>query len=347
MNIRERLETFWAGERPDRIPYTIYYWEWRHTADDPAWLPLFDLGLGVTWHLPTVVAVLDDTVEDIVERQQEDGHTVERRILRTPVGRIFETFVDGWRQKYLLETADDYAVMTYVARHTQIEPAFDSFRAQECQLPPYGVALVNMHRTPNQVILVDYAGVENFGYQVYDLKAQVLELYDALNVNFRRTVELVAEGPGRYVCVLENFSAEMIGPARYQELLLPVYEALFPSLQSAGKIVGVHYDGRLASCRDLIARAPIDVIESLTPPPDGNLTLAEARAAWGDKLFWSNINIGCYELPPADLRQLVLDRVAQAAPDGRRLAFEVSEQFPANWRDSMRTVLEALRETES
>ena len=345
MNTRERLEAFWAGERPDQIPYTIYQWEWRHTADDPAWLPLFDLGLGVTWHLPTVEAIPDATVEDVTERWLEDGRTFERRILRTPVGSIFETFVDGWRMKYLLETAEDYAVMTYIVRHTRIEPIFDSFRAQERELPPFGVALVDMHRTPIQTILVDYAGVQNFGYHLYDLNGQVLELYDALLQNFRRTVDLVAEGPGRYICVLENFSAEMIGPARFKSLLLPVYRTLFPILQSAGKIVGTHYDGRLAVCRELIAGAPIDVIESLTPPPDGNMTLGEARAAWPDKLFWSNINISCYELPPDDLRQLVFDRIAQAAPDGRRLAFEVSEQSPANWRKSMRTVLEALRET--
>jgi hypothetical protein len=26
--------------------------------------------------------------------------------------------------------------------------------------------------------------------------------------------------------------------------------------------------------------------------------------------------------------------VEQAAPDGRKLAFEISEQYPANWRES-------------
>ena len=47
MDIRERLEAFWLGERPDQIPYTIYQNEWRHTADDPAWQELFQKGLGV------------------------------------------------------------------------------------------------------------------------------------------------------------------------------------------------------------------------------------------------------------------------------------------------------------
>ena len=75
------------------------------------------------------------------------------------------------------------------------------------------------------------------------------------------------------------------------------------------------------------------------------MTLAECRAAWPDKLFWSNINVACYNLPPEQLTALVLDRVEEASPDGKRLAFEVSEQYPANWKESMLVVLEALRET--
>jgi len=43
---------------------------------------------------------------------------------------------------------------------------------------------------------------------------------------------------------------------------------------------------------------------------------------------------------------LIADLVKQAAPDGRRLAFEVSEQYPENWKESMPVVLEALNEIE-
>jgi hypothetical protein len=135
------------------------------------------------------------------------------------------------------------------------------------------------------------------------------------------------------------------GLKRYEEFLLPVYEECFSTLHQAGKIVGCHYDGRTASVKELIARAPIDLIESLTPPPEGDQTLAEARAVWPAKLFWSNINVSAYELPKKELQKLILERVEQAAPDGRRLAFEISEVLQDNWRESIPTVLEALQET--
>jgi hypothetical protein len=143
---------------------------------------------------------------------------------------------------------------------------------------------------------------------------------------------------------MENFTCDALGPARYEEYLLPVYEACFPLLRQAGKIVGSHYDGSTSHCREQIARAPIDLIESLTPPPEGDHTLAEARQAWPDKLFWSNINVGLYDLPRDDLTRVVAQLAHEAAPDGRRLAFEISEACPDNWRESVMIVLDALRE---
>jgi hypothetical protein len=127
-------------------------------------------------------------------------------------------------------------------------------------------------------------------------------------------------------------------------LLLPVYEECFPILQQAGKIVGTHYDGQMAYCKELVAKAPMDLIESLTPP-EGDLTLAEARAAWPDKLFCSNINVACYELPPEAHKAEGLHRVEETAVDGCKLAFEVSEQYPDNWKDSLPVVLEVLEQT--
>lgn len=344
MTIRERIETFWNGERPDQIPFTIYWNEWRHTCEDPAWLPLYELGLGVTWYLRSFESRLSGV--DTEDRTwTENGRTLRRITRRTPIGEIFTTFEDGWRQKYFLETPEDYRVMTHFVTHTEIVPAYAAYEAKAASLPPWGIAIPELWRTPLQQIQVDFAGLENFSFHLIEFEEEVRALYAALLNQFRQITAVVAKGPGRYLSNLENFMANTLGPKRYAEFLVPVYEECFPTLHAAGKLIGCHYDGQLAVCRDLIARAPIDLIESLTPPPEGDMTLGEARAAWPDKLFWSNINVSAYDLPPAELRDLVLRRAAEGAPDGRRLAFEVSEQYPANWKTSLPVVLRALQET--
>ena len=344
MKIRERLEAFWSGERPDQIPYTIYQYEWRHTADDPAWQPMFEQGLGVTWHIPPFRVTYHD-VEVTYQEYVENGKQIRREIRRTPLGEIDATWAEGWHQKYFLETPKDYQVMTHIVEHVEITPAYEAYLAWEAELPWYAVAMPIIGRTPLQTILVDMAGLQNLSWHLFEYEEPVRKLYDALLRNFRRIIEVAAEGPGRFVSNLENFTSETLGPRRYEQFLLPVYEECFPVLHEAGKIVGCHYDGRTASCKEQIARAPIDLIESLTPPPEGDQTLAEARAAWPDKLFWSNVNVACYDLPPRQLKELVLERVQEAALDGKRLAFEVSEQYPSNWRESIPIVLEALQET--
>jgi len=202
-----------------------------------------------------------------------------------------------------------------------------------------------MFHAPLQTILVDYAGLENFGVHLLMYEEEVRGLYGALRENFRKAVEIVAKSPERYVACMENFTADTLGPERYGEFLLPVYQEFFPMLQQAGKVVGTHYDGRISACKDLVAEAPIDVVESFTPPPEGDMTLAEARNAWPTKLLWSNINVSVYQLDPKALRQRVLHSVQEAAPDGRKLAFEVSEHIPQNWRESIPVILDALRET--
>ena len=345
MNIRERLEAFWAGERPDVIPFTIYQWEWRHTEHDPAWQNLFDKGMGVTWHLATTKDSWGDNVELREETVQKDGKALRRRSIVTPVGEVYELFEDDWRQKFFLETAQDYTVMTYVAKQIQVEPAYEEYGAKVAELPPYCVPLTLTGRTPNQTVLVDLVGLENYAFHLFDLEAEMMELYTALLANYRRRAELVAGGPGRFVSVLENFTAETLGPKRYAQLLSPVYDECFPWLQQAGKIVGTHYDGQLSAVKDLVAEAPMDLIESVTPPPEGDMTLAECRKAWPDKLLWSNLNVGLYELPAGRLREAVLSRVEEAAPNGRGLAFEVSEHYPRNWKESLPVVLDALEET--
>lgn len=345
MQIRERLEAFWSGERPDRIPFTTYASKIPADWSDPVIQQMFRDGLGVLRFVPTWEISYDNlTVSD--ETTHEAGHAVRRQVWRTPVGEVSAVWVDEWQQKFFLESAADYRVMLYITQHTHYAPAYANFLQQEAGFPAHVIAVPRIGRTPLQTILVDYAGLASFSMHLADYADEIQELYEAMRVNFRRLVEIVAGGPGRYINVLENFSAETLGPRRFKQFLLPVYEETFGWLQQAGKVVGCHYDGQVGSVRQLVANAPIDLIESLTQPPEGDLTLAEARAAWPTKLFWANINLGCYELPAPELKQEIWRRARAGAPDGRRLAFEVSEDRPARWREAMPVILQALNELE-
>ena len=115
-----------------------------------------------------------------------------------------------------------------------------------------------------------------------------------------------------------------------------------PILEAGGKRVMVHYDGQLKVIADQIAAAPFHIIESLTEPPEGDMTYDRCRAAWPDKVFWGNINAEVYELPADALRHAVAEKCRRA---GRRaVALEISEDLPRTWKDSIPVVLSVLNE---
>lgn len=347
----EWMDAYLAGERPDRIPYTMYwFFAGDKPGENPEWQKLFQrgfrltYGFGLTHHNTPGLQWQNKT-------WIENGNSMSRDWAVTPVGEIQTISRNGWRQEYLLKTAADYRVMTWMAENTHITPAFasraEAFKAfTETQEREAGFAILGSHifRTPIQRILVDCVGLENFAYHLVDLEAEMMELYAAMLRNFETEVAIVADGPGTYVSCLENFTAETMGPERFRQFLLPVYKKCFPILQQAGKVVGTHYDGKLISCKDVIAEAPTRLIESLTPPPEGDMTLKQCRQAWPDKLFWVNINVSAYSLPRAELKAYVHRLIDEGAPDGRRLAFEVSEDLPTNWRESIPVVLDAIEE---
>jgi hypothetical protein len=337
---REDVLAFWSFQRPRRIPLTVYRMFTR-VGDPAAWQELFARGIVPVDSFSPVRWEWTGDVRRDVREYDEAGLHWRRTAIQTPVGEVFSLHADGWQQKYMLCTSQDYRVMTYVVEHTRLSAGYDDFIARE-RSHPEGVCLVAAGRTPMQTILVDWAGLEQFSMHLYDMEEAVLTLYQAQLRLFERAVEIIAHGPGRMVSVLENFTAETMGPRRFEQFHVPVYRRLFPVLAQAGKVVGTHFDGRLAGCADLIARSPIGMIESFTPPPEGDMTLAQARSAWPDKLLWSNINVSTWDLPADRLRAEVLRRAAEGAPDGRGLAFEISEDLPANWRQSIPVVLEAL-----
>ena len=344
----EGIEAFWIGERPERIPFSVGGALCGDKVNDPAMVGFFERGLVPTYSVATFSS-LTQGVERSTETYEEDGQTVRRTTLRTPVGEIFATawhnpdfLIAWWPQRPWLETAEDYRVRTWIVENAEMRPAYDNYRQMVERVAPYGLVSPSIGRSPIQSILWDGAGLELFAYHLVDLEEQVVALYDALCDRFRKIVEVVAAGPGRYVAGPENFSADAMGPARYERFLLPVYSECIPVLHQAGKIIGTHYDGRLSAVKDLIAQSPIDIIESLTEPPEGDMPLAECRAVWPEKSLWTNINVSHFDLTPDELKDHIGCKVSEAAPDGRRLAFEISEDFPVNWQEGISAVLEAL-----
>jgi len=350
MTIREDLTAVLNGETPDRTPCSIYSWFFTDPQYDfEEWRPLFDQGLGLSMHCGTVGLVEHGVKSSVhVEVEGDRRYTINRK--ETPVGVLQAVTVNSvsaprlieWHREYWLKEPQDYKIRQWIVEHTEVVPQYGGFEEAEQRVGDRGVAIVGGGRTPAMAIMVDYAGENRFALDVALEVDELFDLYEAEKKLFLERNRVIAAGPGRFVKWLENLTISMLGPKRYRALLMPIYEEAVPVLEEAGKRVMVHYDGELRAAADQIALAPVHIIESLTEPPEGNMMYDECRRAWPDKVFWANINLDVYALPEERLREAVIARRERAGKRG--LAFEISEDVPGNWRESIPVVLDTLRE---
>ena len=352
MTARDNLTAALEGRTPDRTPLAIYaYFMGAGTPADLApclrnddWKRLLDLGLSVTGHCALVQAT-EHGVETGTEERREGNDVYEMTFKRTPVGEIRKVMRNGWHSEDWIKEPRDYRIVQWIVEHTELQPCYDRFAEHEAAVGEHGVTVVTgsgdwLHRSPLMTINIDWAGTEQFCMDVALEVPELFDLYAAMKKQFIAEQRLIAAGPGRFVKYWENLTVGMLGPDRYRDFLMPVYRESVPILEAGGKRLMVHYDGALNVIADQIAKAPFPIIESLTEPPEGDMTYDACRALWPDKVFWGNLNIGLYDLPAPRLREAVLDRCRRA---GRRgLAFEISETLPANWKTAVPVILDAL-----
>jgi hypothetical protein len=93
-----------------------------------------------------------------------------------------------------------------------------------------------------------------------------------------------------------------------------------------------------------VAGSHTDIIEAFTPPPDCDVTVKEARAAWPDKILWINFPSSLHLESPEAIRQATRQILSESAP-GRRFLIGITEDIPEGVRyTSLSTILQTISE---
>ena len=302
---------------------------------------MIDQGLGLFEHCG-VVGHREHGVENIFEERREGNNHYRIYKKKTPVGTIQQVTLNGWHYEDLIKTPQDYKVMQWIVENTELTTHYDQFEKAEELAGDNGVAILSASRTPAMSINVDWAGTEQFCLDVAMELPELFDLYEARKKLILDEYRLIAEGPGKFVKIWENLTICMLGPKRYNDLLVSFYKLCMPDFNKHGKRVMVHYDGGLSVIADHIANAPFHIIESLTEPPEGDMTYDQCRTVWQDKVFLGNINVGLYYRSEEELKREVIAMRERAGK--KAFLFEISEDLPRNWEKSVPAVLNTLRE---
>lgn len=139
------------------------------------------------------------------------------------------------------------------------------------------VALLGANmKSAYQHMLEHLIGTENLIYLTMDYPEEVRELVDTIAAKNLKTVEYTAESKIEACISWEDSSTTNLSPVLYREYIQPEITAWNGMLKDAGKIYIQHACGHIKDLLLPMAEQGVSAVESLSPPPTGNVTLKEA-----------------------------------------------------------------------
>ena len=296
MNPKNRLMNTLRGERADRVPLVVdgFHFASRAEVDadpDPAKREIGHRILDQTAYHVEVPAfvnrylVTPSQFIHKVRREERDGIVTITSEIDTPQGKLTAmtsrnpTTDTVWTVKYPVETVEDALKIRSVPWELPIDIAPPDLAALPSDFEERGV-LTTRISSP----FVCVAGM--MPYQTYlewcatelplmvELTEQCLErILDVLDLLLApKTIEYVWMGG------CEWLTPPMGSPKLYQELVQPFEQTVIKRIHAAGAVSHIHCHGNVRSTLEWVIERGGDFFEPVEPPPDGDITFAEAKS---------------------------------------------------------------------
>ncbi len=344
MNPRERVLAVLRGERPDKVPFTVYECMIPQCAVERR---LREDGLCIINRHQQGYASWSEGATSESYHYSEDGRPRVRTVTRTPVGEVSTVYqpagFTNWTLEREFKGPDDYKVLMYLVEHKVYRPAYEAFERAEAWMGDdvllrAGVGSNPLHR------IMGWMGLETFAVEWAERRDEVLKLEAVMRGNRRQVYDILAKAPITHANYGGNEVPEVMGLERFREFVAPCLDECAAIFHEHGKWLGSHLDGNNRLWAAEVAATGLDYVEAFTPAPDTDMTLAEALDAWPDKVLWINF--------PSSLHARGMDKLREAAREfvelGRqtgRVIIGITEDMPkGRWQQNLLAISEAINE---
>ncbi len=346
MNMRERLLAILRRQEIDRVPVIMYddlfppriRHEVRKRFGDK-------IGL-LRWS--AVHRVETPHCRTVLEEYFVGETRWERTTLYTPAGSVFQerafepAYNSGSFRKHYIQEPEDYEVLWAYLEDAVILEDYQRFHRDQAELGDAGLPLAAVERSPYQYLWVEMVGLDRLAYHFADFPERVHKTIDMLNARARRIFEIVYHSPVPLIDFPDNITAPAIGVKRFLQYNVPLYNQLAEMMAGRGVPVFVHMDGDLQPLWQAIAESKVGGLDSFSPTPDNDTSVAQAIEMWpGKRLFVnfpSSVHLRSYEEVRAEA-----EKILQAGGHSGRLEIQFSENVPYNaWQTSFPAILDAV-----
>jgi hypothetical protein len=348
MTPRERVEAALFRRPHDRVPFTAYA-EFvpqcaveRSLRNDGLCLVHINIKrMGFTVNTPACAA------ESLHYTERGTGRSMIRTRVRTPRGNLTWLGSDVgytvWRHEMPFKGPEDYAPLIAYVEDMRIEPDYGTILGDRAMRGDDVFIMPAVGFSPLIDIIITWMGVETFAIEWAERRDEVMRLYRALLERDRQLFRVLADGPLPAIDYCGNISPQVVGHQRCEELVFPVYEEFADILHEKGKLLVVHLDADCGPLADLVAKSRIDVIDAFTPAPDTDMSVAQARAAWPDKVLWVNFPSSQHLASDKVIRETT-SRIIEENGGDDLLLIGITEDVPPDcWQRSFQAIGGAIR----
>jgi hypothetical protein len=180
------------------------------------------------------------------------------------------------------------------------------------------------------MLLYEFLGLGEGLMILWDEPGLIGEILEAFEESLRALLPALLNVPGPIVLSPDNLDSQFISPDSFRAHFLESYKKTAEALHSAGKKLIVHAGGPVGGLLAGLASAGVDGLEGVSPPPQGDSSLSEARGAAGPGLtLWGGIpqDLLLETHSEEEFREAVR-RACDEARNQRRMILGVADRVP-------------------
>lgn len=295
MTSKERLLGAIRGQEIDRVPWApflAYYWDFLDENTRNAGMTEYYQKMGAD-PLLRGTSVLHRVHWDKCDIRNESGGSKRRTVYETAVGTLTEEYTyssaaNSWfLTGHPVQDENDFKTLMYLYENVRVEENLDEFSREYKKLGRNGLILPAIginSKTAFQSLVEHWCGTQGVAYSVYDYPELLEDCLELMWEKDRKTVEIALQSPAEGFIFWEDSSTTNISPEFFRRYTVPQINEWGERLHRDGRLLVHHACGHLRDFMPLIAESSIDALESISPPPTGNISAEEIRAALPERI---------------------------------------------------------------
>ncbi len=295
MNSKERLLNSIKGLETDRLawsPFLAYFWDVQPEKIRKMGMLDYYKSIGADPLFRGYCTLIKKSYKNCnISEKIANG---EKQVLyETPVGTLESKYVytpegNTWfLTKHPVKSEEDYKILTYMNEDMTITPDFSKYNAgikvmgNEALLMPI---ISSEMKSSFQALLEHWVGTEELTYSVYDFPEALDECLAAMKVNSKKAAEYAAQCDAESFIFWEDSSTGNLSPSFFSDYISDEINTWADILHSNEKYLVHHACGQLRGLLPEMSKTRVDMIESISPPPTGDIYTYEARKMLPDRI---------------------------------------------------------------